>query len=97
MQPAIGASGAVAGIIAAHLVLFPNATLGSLAPVLFLQVIENVPVLLLLLVWLGAQLLSGLTSVTSTSGVAWSAHLGGFLVGLTMAFALRGKRGAVHR
>jgi membrane associated rhomboid family serine protease len=89
--PAVGASGAVAGIIAAHLVLFPNATLGSLAPVLFLQVIENVPVLLLLLVWLGAQLLSGLVGVTSSSGVSWSAHLGGFLVGLTMALAVRGK------
>src|SRR3954466_15034700 len=46
--PAIGASGAIAGIIAAHLVLFPGATLGSLAPVLFFQAVENAPALLLL-------------------------------------------------
>src|SRR3954466_6576914 len=64
-QAAVGASGAVAGVIAAFLVLYPNATLGSLAPVLFLQVIENVPVLPLLLIWLGAQLLAGLASLTS--------------------------------
>jgi membrane associated rhomboid family serine protease len=91
-QPAVGASGAVAGIIAAHLVLFPNATLGSVSPVLFLPVIENVPVLPLLLVWLGAQVLAGLASLTSTTGVAWTAHLGGFVLGLAMAFMLRGRR-----
>jgi membrane associated rhomboid family serine protease len=91
-QPAVGASGAVAGIIAAHLVLFPNATLGSVSPVLFLPVIENVPVLPLLLVWLGAQVLAGLASLTSSTGVAWSAHLGGFVLGLAMAFMLRGRR-----
>ena len=91
-QPAVGASGAVAGIIAAHLVLFPNATLGSVSPVLFLPVIENVPVLPLLLVWLGAQVLAGLASLTSTTGIAWSAHLGGFALGLMMAFMLRGRR-----
>ena len=91
-QPTVGTSGAVAGVIAAHLVLFPNATLGSLAPVLFLQVIEKVPVVPLLLVWLAAQLLAGLASLTSSSGVAWSAHLGGFAVGIAMALVLRGRR-----
>src|SRR6185436_980938 len=54
--PAVGASGAVSGVIAAYLVLFPGATLGSLAPVLFLHVVESTPVVLLLLVWLAAQL-----------------------------------------
>src|SRR6266536_3349364 len=88
-QPTVGTSGAVAGVIAAHLVLFPNATLGSLAPVLFLLVIEKVPVVPLLLVWLAAQLLAGLASLTSSSGVAWSAHLGGFAVGIAMALVLR--------
>ncbi|HET6317880.1 MAG TPA: rhomboid family intramembrane serine protease [Chloroflexota bacterium] len=92
VQPALGASGAVAGVIAAHLVLFPNATLGSLAPVLFLPVIENVPVLPLLLVWIAAQLLAGLTNLTSSTAVAWSAHLGGFVIGLTVALLLRGQR-----
>ena len=69
--------------------LFPGATLGSLAPVLFLHVVERAPVLLLLLVWLAAQVLSGL--VTSTSIALW-AHLGGFGTGLVLASVLRGRR-----
>jgi membrane associated rhomboid family serine protease len=87
--PAIGASGAISGIIAAHLVLFPGSTLGSLAPVLFLRVVESTPVLLLLLVWLATQLLSGVASLTSSTGIAWWPHLGGFLTGLALASLLR--------
>ncbi len=89
IAPAIGASGAIAGVIAANLVLFPGATLGSLAPVLFFQAVENVPALLLLLVWVVAQLFSGVASITAASGIAWSAHLGGFLAGLVLAPILR--------
>jgi membrane associated rhomboid family serine protease len=88
--PAIGASGAIAGVIAAHLALFPGATLGSLAPVLFLQVVENAPALLLLLVWLTAHLFSGVVAgLTASTGIAWWAHLGGFLMGLLLAPLLR--------
>jgi membrane associated rhomboid family serine protease len=91
-QAAVGASGAVAGLIAAHLVLYPNATLGSLAPVLFLQVVESAPVVLLLVLWLVAQLLIGVASLTTGLGVAWWAHVGGFVSGLMMAALLRGRR-----
>jgi membrane associated rhomboid family serine protease len=87
-QPAIGASGAIAGVIAAHLTLFPGATLGSLAPVLFLHVVDSAPTLLLLLVWLATQLFSSVASLTST-GIAWWAHLGGFASGLALAQLLR--------
>jgi membrane associated rhomboid family serine protease len=90
--PAVGASGAISGVIAAHLVLFPGATLGSLAPVLFLHVVESAPVLLLLLVWLAAQVLSGVASLTTSTGIAWWAHLGGFGTGLVLASVLRGRR-----
>jgi membrane associated rhomboid family serine protease len=90
--PAVGASGAIAGIIAAHLVLFPNATLGSLAPVLFLHVVESTPTLLLLLVWLATQLLSGVASLTTTTGIAWWAHAGGFASGLALAPLVRRRR-----
>jgi membrane associated rhomboid family serine protease len=90
-QPAIGASGAIAGIIAAHLTLFPGATLGSLAPVLFLHVVDSAPTLLLLLVWLATQLFSSVASLTST-GIAWWAHLGGFASGLALAQLLRKPR-----
>jgi membrane associated rhomboid family serine protease len=87
--PAVGASGAIAGVIAAHLVLFPGATLGSLAPVLFLRVVESTPTLLLLLVWLGTQLLSSVASLTTSTGIAWWAHVGGFATGLAIAPLIR--------
>jgi membrane associated rhomboid family serine protease len=88
-QPAVGASGAIAGVIAAHLVLFPGATLGSLAPVLFLQVVESAPTLILLLVWLATQLFSSVASLTTSTSIAWWAHLGGFASGLALAPLIR--------
>jgi membrane associated rhomboid family serine protease len=91
-QPAIGASGGVAGVIAAHLVLFPGTTLGSLAPVLFLHVVENTPASLLLLVWVATQLLSGVASLTSSTGIAGWAHLGGFVTGFALSVLVRPRR-----
>jgi membrane associated rhomboid family serine protease len=90
--PAIGASGAIAGVIAAHLVLYPGATLGSLAPVLFLHVVESTPTLLLLLLWLATQVFSGVASLTTTTGIAWWAHVGGFATGLVLAPMFRKQR-----
>ncbi len=87
--PAVGASGAIAGVIAAHLVLFPGATLGSLAPVLFLHVVESTPTLLLLVLWLVTQLLSSVASLTTSSGIAWWAHAGGFATGLALTPFMR--------
>ena len=87
--PAIGASGAIAGVIASHLVLFPGATLGSLAPVLFLRVVETTPTLLLLLLWLVTQVFSSVASLTGTTNVLGWAHLGGFASGLVLAPVLR--------
>jgi membrane associated rhomboid family serine protease len=90
--PAVGSSGAIAGVIAANLVLFPGATLGSLAPVLFLHVVESTPTLLLLLLWLATQVFSSVASLTTTTGIAWWAHLGGFASGLVLAPVLRPRR-----
>jgi membrane associated rhomboid family serine protease len=90
--PAVGASGAIAGVIAAHLVLFPGATLGTLAPVLFLSVVETAPTLLLLLLWIATQVFSSVTSLTTSTGIAWWAHLGGFGTGLVLAPVLRRRR-----
>ena len=90
--PAVGASGAIAGVIAAHLVLLPGATLGTLAPVLFLSVVETAPTLLLLLLWLATQVFSSVASLTTSTGIAWWAHLGGFGTGLVLAPVLRRRR-----
>lgn len=90
--PAVGASGAIAGVMAAHLVIYPGATLGSLAPVLFLHVVEGAPTLLLLLLWLVTQVFSSVASLTSSTSIAWWAHLGGFASGLVLAPVLRRRR-----
>jgi membrane associated rhomboid family serine protease len=87
--PAIGASGAIAGIIASHLVLFPGATLGSIAPVLFLRVVETTPTLLLLLLWLVTQLLSSVASLAGNTSILGWAHVGGFASGVVTASILR--------
>jgi membrane associated rhomboid family serine protease len=89
--PAIGASGAIAGVIGAHLLLYPGATLGSISPVLSLRVVQGTPTLVLLLLWLATQLFSGVASLitTTATGVAWWAHLGGFASGLILAPILR--------
>lgn len=77
--PAIGASGAIAGLIAARLVLF-------------LHVVESAPTLLLLLIWLATQVFSSVASLTTSTTVAWWAHLGGFGSGLVLAPMLRRRR-----
>ncbi|MBV9546818.1 MAG: rhomboid family intramembrane serine protease [Chloroflexi bacterium] len=87
--PAIGASGAIAGVIGAHLLLYPGATLGSVSPVLSLRLVEGTPTLVLLVIWLATQLLSGVASLTTTTGIAWWAHLGGFASGIVLAPILR--------
>jgi membrane associated rhomboid family serine protease len=87
--PAIGASGAIAGIIASHLVLFPGATLGSIAPMLFLRVVETTPTLLLLLLWLVTQLFSSVASLAGNTSILGWAHVGGFASGLVTASILR--------
>jgi membrane associated rhomboid family serine protease len=94
--PAVGASGAIAGVIAANLVLQPSLALGSIAPALFIRQAAgpSLPALVLLLMWLLTQLFSGVASITTTTGIAWWAHLGGFASGLVLTRVLwpRGSR-----
>lgn len=96
-QPAIGASGAVAAVIAANLALSPGGTLGTLAPVLFVSsssTARDLPALGLLLVWVVAQVFSGVAGLDAPEGVmvAWWSHLGGFLGGLALSGLLRPRR-----
>jgi membrane associated rhomboid family serine protease len=76
--PAVGASGAIAGIIAANLVLVIHRATGP-----------SRPALVLLVVWLLTQLFSGVASITTTTGIAWWAHIGGFASGLVLTRVLR--------
>jgi membrane associated rhomboid family serine protease len=86
--PVIGASGAIAGVLGAYFVFFPRGRISTVLPIfIFIQVIE-IPAVLYLLLWFGAQLYSGLSEGSAggvTGGVAWWAHVGGFMFGIALA------------
>src|SRR5215467_9380962 len=90
--PTVGASGAIAGVMGAYLLLFPYARVLTLVPVfIFLQTFE-LPAWIFLGFWFLRNFLSGVGSLaahTGAGGVAWWAHIGGFLVGLLWALPLR--------
>lgn len=90
--PTVGASGAIAGVLAGYLVLFPRARVTTLVPLgIFIQLME-LPAVVLIGLWLAIQIGSGLLSLGWTGGgVAWWAHVGGFVVGalLVRVFLLR--------
>ena len=90
-MPMIGASGAVAGVLGAYLVLFPRSRIASLVPILFIFTIVEIPAMLFLLFWFASQLYSGWMSIQggSGSGIAWWAHIGGFAFGVLMIFFFR--------
>jgi membrane associated rhomboid family serine protease len=83
--PSIGASGAIAGVLGAYLVSYPFARVLTLVPVFFFFVIE-IPAIIVLGFWFVMQFLYGATALASpvanTGGVAWWAHVGGFIVGM---------------
>ena len=93
--PAVGASGAIAGLLAAYLVLRPGATIAAVAPFLFFFPAVDVPAVLMLGLWFLSQFFSGLASLAaspSAGAVAWLAHLGGFFAGLVLIFFFRARR-----
>jgi membrane associated rhomboid family serine protease len=92
-QPMIGASGAIAGVLGAYLTLFPRARVVSLVPILFIFTLVEIPAIIFLGFWFVSQLFSGWLSLqgAATSGVAWWAHVGGFIFGF-IAVRLFGKR-----
>ena len=83
----VGASGAIAGVLGAYLLLFPTARLVVLFPVLFLPFFFELPAVLYLGAWFLIQLFSGtmaLASPAHVGGIAWWAHVGGFTAGLLL-------------
>jgi membrane associated rhomboid family serine protease len=89
--PMIGASGAIAGVLGAYLILFPRSRIASLVPILFIFTIVEIPAVLFLVFWFVSQLYSGWFSIQGgvESGIAWWAHIGGFVFGLIMVFFFR--------
>jgi rhomboid family protein len=91
--PTIGASGAIAGVMGAYFVLYPQSRVLTLIPWIFLQVVE-LPAIVLLGFWFLMQLFSaGTIAVTASShgsgGVAFAAHVAGFVVGVVGVFIFR--------
>jgi membrane associated rhomboid family serine protease len=95
--PSIGASGAVAGVLGAYLVSFPFARVLTLVPLLLIWPILELPAILVLGFWFLVQLLNGTAAIAATSetmgGVAWWAHIGGFVAGVLLIGLFARRRG----
>jgi len=86
--PTIGASGAIAGIMGAYLVKFPRARIHTLVFLFFFVTMADIPAAFILLYWFVTQLFSEYGSITQThvvsGGVAYAAHIGGFVTGMIL-------------
>jgi membrane associated rhomboid family serine protease len=86
--PSLGASGAIAGVLGAYLLLYPGARVVVLLPISFFWQTFEVPALLFLVFWFLQQLFYGALSLgvasAQTGGVAWWAHIGGFAAGVVL-------------
>lgn len=84
--PMVGASGAVAGVLGAYFVMYPRSRILTVFPILFYPAFVEIPALIYLLVWFVSQLWAGMlqtvTPVSIGGGIAWWAHIGGFVFGL---------------
>jgi membrane associated rhomboid family serine protease len=83
-MPIVGASGAIAGLLGAYMLLFPHAHIASLLPILFIFTLVEVPAVVFLGFWFLSQLFSGWLALqgAGSSGIAWWAHIGGFTFGM---------------
>ncbi|MBP1806230.1 membrane associated rhomboid family serine protease [Rubellimicrobium aerolatum] len=94
--PTVGASGAIAAVMGGYLLLFPKARVDVLIFIIIIIRIIPVPAWILLILWLGLQVVGGVGADPLTGGVAYWAHAGGFLIGFVMmvpAWARRGGAG----
>ncbi|MCA9148791.1 MAG: rhomboid family intramembrane serine protease, partial [Planctomycetales bacterium] len=88
--PTIGASGAIAGVMGAYMCMYPRATVLSVVPIVVFLWTIVLPAPIFLGIWFALQFFQGVASVTNgpAGGVAWWAHIGGFVVGFVVAKAL---------
>jgi len=87
--PLVGASGAIAGVLAAYFMLYPYARVLTIIPIFFFLRLVPIPAVFLIGFWFVLQLISGAGALGTTTGVAWFAHIGGFLAGLLLVFLFR--------
>jgi membrane associated rhomboid family serine protease len=95
MIPSIGASGSIAGVLGAFLILRPHGRIVTLFPLVVYWAMAEIPAIVFLPVWLGMQFFNGFLSLESArrtqevAGIAWWAHVGGFLFGAAVAVVFR--------
>lgn len=95
--PLVGASGAIAGVLGAYVVLFPRARIISLVPFGIFSRLVAVPAVLFLPVWFLMQFFSGVLSLGGEAAtVAWWAHVGGFVAGIVLVFVFARRRPAAR-
>lgn len=96
LVPTLGASGAIAGVMGGFMLLYPRARIVTLIFIIFFVTTMEVPAALLLIYWFVIQLFSGLSTVGrfalhDAGGVAWFAHVGGFLAGMLLLSLFGGR------
>jgi membrane associated rhomboid family serine protease len=87
VYPTVGASGAIAGVLGAYLVLFPKA---RVLTIVFITIVP-LPAVLVLGLWFVLQLFTGASQQIGGGGVAWAAHVGGFLAGMILVLLFGGR------
>lgn len=94
--PMVGASGAIGGVLAAYLRLYPRARVVTLIPVVIIMLVRELPAFWFIVLWFGIQLFSGIGELASIQGddgggVAFFAHIGGFVAGFLLLDVFRGR------
>lgn len=91
--PTIGASGAISGILGAYIVMFPKARILTLIPIFIFIQLAELPAYIILGLWFLLQFINGMMSLgyaaAGMGGVAWWAHIGGFIAGLLLVIPFR--------
>jgi membrane associated rhomboid family serine protease len=101
--PSLGASGAIAGVLGAFIVMFPTYWVKVLLPLGFFIVPVKIPAIFVLGLWIATQVFSQFTSIvehtsqTRGDGIAYMAHIGGFIAGVGLSFLFRKKQKVTYR
>ena len=91
--PTIGASGAISGVLGAYFILYPRAKILTLVPVFFFLRLMYLPAFIMLGIWFFYQLILGLSTIsTHGTGIAFFAHIGGFLFGVLVGWLVKRRR-----
>ncbi len=100
--PTLGASGAIAGVLGAYMVMFPHNRVRNIVILIYIWTIVELPALVVLGFWIVIQFFSQVASISEHTaqsrggGVAYMAHIGGFVAGVVLSFLFRRKRKTQH-